>query len=118
MLGSLHGLHNAGAIRLADAGAANWEIASYLAHKDTKQAVARRLPSRTRCTKTVKMDSLGSPTDKVANSCHIAIFANCLHHSMHCKLIDKVCCGVLDGPKEGAGPCVRNCHVVPPTRNL
>ena len=36
--GSLHGLRKAGATRLADAGASNWEIASYLAHKDTKQA--------------------------------------------------------------------------------
>lgn len=36
--GSLHGLRKAGAIRLADAGASNWEIASYLALKDTKQA--------------------------------------------------------------------------------
>lgn len=36
--GSLHGLRKAGATRLADAGATNWEVASYLAHKDTKQA--------------------------------------------------------------------------------
>lgn len=36
--GSLHGLRKAGATRLANAGATNWEIASYLAHKDTKQA--------------------------------------------------------------------------------
>lgn len=36
--GSLHGLRKAGATRLAEAGASNWEIASYLAHKDTKQA--------------------------------------------------------------------------------
>ena len=36
--GSLHGLRKAGATRLADAGASNWEIASYLAHADTKQA--------------------------------------------------------------------------------
>ena len=36
--GSLHGMRKAGATRLADAGATNWEIASYLAHKDTKQA--------------------------------------------------------------------------------
>lgn len=36
--GSLHGLRKAGATRLADAGASNWEVASYLAHKDTKQA--------------------------------------------------------------------------------
>lgn len=36
--GRLHGLRKAGATRLADAGASNWEIASYLAHKDTKQA--------------------------------------------------------------------------------
>ncbi|KFI31541.1 hypothetical protein CN97_09735 [Haematobacter massiliensis] len=36
--GSLHGLRKAGATRLADAGATNWEIASYLAHADTKQA--------------------------------------------------------------------------------
>ncbi|WEF25255.1 hypothetical protein PXD02_04760 [Paracoccus sp. S3-43] len=34
----MHGLRKAGATRLADAGASNWEIASYLAHKDTKQA--------------------------------------------------------------------------------
>lgn len=36
--GSLHGLRKAGATRLADAGASEWEIASYLAHTDTKQA--------------------------------------------------------------------------------
>lgn len=36
--GSLHGLRKAGATRLADAGATEWEIASYLAHADTKQA--------------------------------------------------------------------------------
>lgn len=36
--GALHGLRKAGATRLADAGATGWEIASYLAHKDTKQA--------------------------------------------------------------------------------
>ncbi|MFT3972017.1 MAG: tyrosine-type recombinase/integrase [Amaricoccus sp.] len=36
--GSLHGLRKAGATRLADAGASEWEIASYLAHKDTRQA--------------------------------------------------------------------------------
>lgn len=36
--GSPHGLRKAGATRLADAGASNWEIASYLAHKDTRHA--------------------------------------------------------------------------------
>ncbi|MFN4158616.1 MAG: tyrosine-type recombinase/integrase [Gemmobacter sp.] len=36
--GSLHGLRKAGATRLANAGASEWEIASYLAHEDTKQA--------------------------------------------------------------------------------
>ncbi|MFC3170130.1 tyrosine-type recombinase/integrase, partial [Paracoccus fontiphilus] len=36
--GSPHGLRKAGATRLADAGASAWEIASYLAHEDTKQA--------------------------------------------------------------------------------
>lgn len=36
--GSLHGLRKAGATRLADAGATEWEIASYLAHADTRQA--------------------------------------------------------------------------------
>lgn len=36
--GSLHGLRKAGATRLADAGASEWEVASYLAHKDTKEA--------------------------------------------------------------------------------
>ncbi len=36
--GALHGLRKAGATTLADAGATGWEIASYLAHKDTKQA--------------------------------------------------------------------------------
>ena len=36
--GSLHGLRKAGATRLADAGASEWEIASYLAHTDTRQA--------------------------------------------------------------------------------
>lgn len=36
--GSLHGLRKAGATRLADAGASDWEIASYLAHADTTQA--------------------------------------------------------------------------------
>lgn len=36
--GSLHGLRKAGATRLANAGASEWEIASYLAHTDTKEA--------------------------------------------------------------------------------
>ena len=36
--GSLHGLRKAGATRLANAGATEWEIASYLAHSDTTQA--------------------------------------------------------------------------------
>lgn len=36
--GSLHGLRKAGATRLANAGASDWEVASYLAHADTKQA--------------------------------------------------------------------------------
>ena len=36
--GSLHGLRKAGATRLANAGASEWEIASYLAHSDTTQA--------------------------------------------------------------------------------
>ncbi|KIC46146.1 tyrosine-type recombinase/integrase [Tateyamaria sp. ANG-S1] len=36
--GSIHGLRKAGATRLADAGASDWEIASYLAHTDTTQA--------------------------------------------------------------------------------
>jgi len=40
--GSLHGLRKAGATWLADAGATNWEVASYLAHKDTKQADTHR----------------------------------------------------------------------------
>ena len=35
---SIHGLRKAGATRLADAGASEWEIASYLAHTDTTQA--------------------------------------------------------------------------------
>lgn len=36
--GSIHGLRKAGATQLADAGASEWEIASYLAHADTTQA--------------------------------------------------------------------------------
>lgn len=36
--GRLHGLRKAGAVRLANAGATDWEVASYLAHADTKQA--------------------------------------------------------------------------------
>lgn len=36
--GSLHGLRKAGATRLGDAGASDLEIASYLAHKDTREA--------------------------------------------------------------------------------
>lgn len=36
--GSIHGLRKAGATRLADVGASEWEIASYLAHADTTQA--------------------------------------------------------------------------------
>lgn len=36
--GSLHGLRKAGATRLADAGATEWEVASFLAHSDTTQA--------------------------------------------------------------------------------
>lgn len=33
-----HGLRKAGTTRLAEAGATEWEIASYLAYKDTKMA--------------------------------------------------------------------------------
>ena len=33
-----HGLRKTGATRVAEAGATEWEIASYLAHKDTKMA--------------------------------------------------------------------------------
>lgn len=36
--GSLHGLRKAGATKLADAGASDWEIASYLAHADTRES--------------------------------------------------------------------------------
>lgn len=36
--GSAHGLRKAGAPRLAEAGATEWEIASYLAHSSTKTA--------------------------------------------------------------------------------
>lgn len=36
--GSAHGLRKAGATRLAEAGATEWEIASYLAHSSTKTA--------------------------------------------------------------------------------
>ena len=36
--GSLHGVRKAGATRLANSGATEWEIASYLAHTDTKVA--------------------------------------------------------------------------------
>ncbi|OYU19639.1 MAG: integrase [Rhodobacteraceae bacterium PARR1] len=36
--GSAHGLRKSGATRLAEAGATEWEIASFLAHKDTKTA--------------------------------------------------------------------------------
>jgi integrase len=36
--GRLHGLRKAGATRLADAGASEWEVASYLAHADTREA--------------------------------------------------------------------------------
>ncbi len=36
--GLLHGVRNAGATRLANAGAKEWEIASFLAHADTSQA--------------------------------------------------------------------------------
>ena len=36
--GSLHGLRKAGATKLADAGASDWEIASYLAHTDTRES--------------------------------------------------------------------------------
>lgn len=39
MDGNVHGLRKAGATRLAEAGASEWEIASYLAHEDTKMAV-------------------------------------------------------------------------------
>lgn len=47
--GSLHGLRKAGATRLANAGASEWEIASYLAHKDTKlAAVYARKANRAR----------------------------------------------------------------------
>ncbi|MFG6545369.1 tyrosine-type recombinase/integrase [Sulfitobacter sp. 1A13730] len=47
--GSLHGLRKAGATRLADAGATEWEIASYLAHASTKHAaVYTKKADRTR----------------------------------------------------------------------
>lgn len=47
--GSLHGLRKAGATRLADAGATEWEIASYLAHSDTKQAsIYTKMANRSR----------------------------------------------------------------------
>jgi integrase len=36
--GSAHGLRKAGATRLAEAGATEWEIAGFLAHKDTRTA--------------------------------------------------------------------------------
>jgi integrase len=35
---NIHGLRKAGATRLAEHGATDWEIAAYLAHKDTKEA--------------------------------------------------------------------------------
>ncbi|SIT83542.1 tyrosine-type recombinase/integrase [Pontibaca methylaminivorans] len=35
---NIHGLRKAGATRLAEHGATEWEIASFLAHEDTKQA--------------------------------------------------------------------------------
>lgn len=35
--GSLHGLRKAGAVRLADAGATEWEIAAFLAHETPKE---------------------------------------------------------------------------------
>lgn len=38
VIGSMHGLRKAGATRLADAGATEWEVTSYLAHCDTTQA--------------------------------------------------------------------------------
>ena len=48
--GTLHGLRKAGATRLADAGATEWEIAAYLGHSGTglasiytKKANRRRL---------------------------------------------------------------------------
>ena len=47
--GSLHGLRKAGATRLSDVGASEWEIAAYLAHTDTKQAaVCTRKSNRTK----------------------------------------------------------------------
>lgn len=36
--GNVHGLRKAGATRLAENGATEWEIAAFLAHKDTKMA--------------------------------------------------------------------------------
>jgi len=36
--GSLHGLRKAGATRLAEAGATEWEVAAFLAHRDTSEA--------------------------------------------------------------------------------
>lgn len=35
---NIHGLRKAGATRLAEHGATEWEIASFLAHEDAKQA--------------------------------------------------------------------------------
>ncbi|OLS51886.1 tyrosine-type recombinase/integrase [Rhodovulum sulfidophilum] len=69
--GSLHGLRKAGATRLADAGASEWEIASYLAHTDTTQAAvytkranrARLADSGSAKLRAVKMSNLSEGLD-------------------------------------------------------
>ena len=49
--GSLQGLRKAGATRLANAGASEWEIAAFLGHSDTKTAaVYTKKANRSRLT--------------------------------------------------------------------
>ena len=70
--GSLHGLRKAGATRLANASATEWEVAAYLAHKDTTQAaVYTRKASRSKLAdsafaKAGQMSNLSAELDRKA----------------------------------------------------
>ncbi|MFT3688928.1 tyrosine-type recombinase/integrase [Paenirhodobacter sp.] len=71
VLGSIHGLRKAGATRLADAGASEWEIASYLAYADTTQArIYTRKANRARLADSgfEKMRKLSNTTEQLNKS--------------------------------------------------
>lgn len=68
--GSIHSLRKAGATRLADAGASDWEIASYLAHTDTTQArIYTRKANRSKLADSgfKKLRKMSNSSDKLDN---------------------------------------------------